>query len=133
MVIAASITASSLNPVAVYSSDSTTGKVIVSVLLGFIALLFLQLLAWGAVRKQVSWASHTRADDIVCPGCGNPLLSFAGPYGLPITCPKCHRSWHNGPACYNRERPQPRIMVPKWECPSCRAAASTDDRDLFEF
>lgn len=131
MVIAALITASSFNPFAVYSSDSATGKAIVSLLLGFVVLVLLQLLMWGAVRKQVSLTSHRRADDVVCPGCGNPLLTFTSAYGFPITCPKCRRSWHNGPVCYNRDRPQPRIMVPKWECPACREAAASDDRDLF--
>lgn len=114
---------SSFNPLAVYSSDSMAAKIIVSLLglsLCVRSALFLQM---GLVRIYIRATAKRPADDVICPGCGNPLVKFMGSHGMPIMCPQCHTWWHNGPACYSKDL-QKVIRVPTVPCPRCRAAAS---------
>lgn len=125
------LAAGSLNPLAVYASDSILAKIIVSLLAVLLAISLLLRLYSYMVRKGVEIGTSKPAEDAICPGCGLPLIQFMGSHGAPIRCLKCGKMWHNGPACYNKDMPRATIVIPTYFCPHCRSAAS-DDRDLFD-
>lgn len=121
----------SLNPLAVYASDSILAKIIVTVLAGLLAISLLQLLGLSLVSKSIEKKAHKRSDDVICPGCGLPLIQYSSSHGPPIACPKCENYWHNGPACYNKGMAHAMIVIATYLCPHCRSDAS-HDRDLFD-
>ena len=113
----------SLNPLAVYSSQSLLAKVVVSVVgtmffVGVIAMLMM-LLQWWMLGLVIQKTTGQRAQDVRCPGCGNPLLKFVSAYGPPRCCPNpnCKRWWHNGPNCYQKGDNRGLLAV----CPHCVA------------
>ena len=124
-------TVGSPNPLAVYGTKGTFAKILISVLAAWLALGLLQLFQLWLMRKMIGGMANRPAEDVICPGCGLPLLQFIGSHGMPVICPQCKRFWHNGPACYNRGMPQAKVAVPLYPCPQCRAAAS-QDQDLFD-
>src|SRR6266508_3989488 len=126
MVLITYWTTRSLNPIAVYASDSIVGKVAVSVLAGLMAVSVVMTIYAVLTRKMIESTAHRPAVDVICPGCGHPLLQFIGSHGPPILCPNCRRWWHNGPACYNKYMPQSRIAFALYPCPQCRSAALHD-------
>jgi len=121
---------SSFNPLTVYSSDSLLTKIVVSLLGILLATSLLQLFAAYMMRKYVAMGAIQPPADVICPGCGLPLIHYISSHGMPIQCPVCKKFWHNGPACYNKNMPRPRITFPTYPCPHCREAAS-HDQDLF--
>jgi hypothetical protein len=123
------LTTGSFNPVAVYRSGNAFAMVVVSLLGAFVVAGLLGLLGRAAARKAISAASGGQpAEDVICPGCGQPLLRFVGSHGNVVRCVRCRRLWHNGPACFRRGAVRARLLV---LCPDCRADA-TSDRDLFD-
>ena len=126
------LAAGSLNPLDVYASDSILAKIIVTILAGILVISLLQMLAVYMLRKSVEIGTGKPAEDLICPGCGLQLMQYAGSHGVPIRCPTCKVSWHDGPACYNKGMPKARITIPTYPCPHCRSAALCDDRDLFD-
>lgn len=128
IVLTTYFTTGSLSVFSVYESGSLAAKIAVSVFLAILAyLLFLLFVQW-ALRGFVSRTAHMPAEDVICPGCGNPLLKFLSAYGPPVLCAKC-KSWWHATICFNRKAVQG--MAKKSLCPDCRRAESTD-RDLFE-
>jgi hypothetical protein len=127
------LTAGSLNPLSVYTSGSILAVIIVSVLGFLLASLLVQLIMRYLVEKYIESGAHKPAEDVICPGCGHPLIQFSGSHGMPIRClnPRCGKWWHNGPACYNKDMPHTTMWIPTYPCPHCRSAAS-HDRDLFD-
>lgn len=121
----------SFNPLAVYTSGSIWAKIVVSLLAFLLATSLTQLLVGWLMRKFVEIGTHKPAEDVICPGCGLPLVQYISSHGVPIRCPKCGRFWHNGPACYNKDMPKAKIMIPIYPCPRCRSASSGDE-DLFD-
>lgn len=99
-------TTASLNPLAVYMSDSILAKVVVTILAGLLAISLLQLLANYTLRKSIELGTGKPAEDLICPGCGLPLIQYMSSHGMPVKCAKCGRSWHSGPACFNRGLPR---------------------------
>jgi ribosomal protein S27AE len=130
MLVVTYVTTSSLNPLAVYSSDSIFGKIVVSLFALLIGVSVLQLLTNRLMRSYIRMMTGKPADDAICPGCGFPLLQFVSSHGQPITCPKCHKVWHNGPACYSKGLDQKYTVIPSIFCPRCRLAASQSE-DLY--
>lgn len=133
ILLASYLATASLNPLAVYASNSILAKIIVTVLAGLLAISLLQMLANYMLRKSVEIGTDKPAEDLICPGCGLPLIQYISSHGMPIRCPspKCMRWWHNGPACYNKGMPHARITIPTYLCPRCRSDAA-HDRDLFD-
>jgi hypothetical protein len=121
----------SLNPLAVYASNSILAKIIVSLLLAWLALTLLSLLSVIGMRKAVAIGGGQPADDVRCPGCTLPLFQYAGSHGQPIQCIKCGIWWHRGPACYNKGMPHAIKLIPTYPCFDCRSKGA-DDRDLFD-
>ena len=124
-------TTGSINPLAVYASHSLLAKITVTVLAILLGFSLLQMLSMYLMRKSVELQAGKPAEDVICRGCGNPLISYASSHGPPIVCPKCKAPWHNGPVCYNKGMPHGNIMIPTYPCPNCRSAAS-HDQDLFD-
>jgi hypothetical protein len=120
-----------INPLAVYASNSLLAKIVVSILALLVVTSFISLLATLLLNKVVEAGTGERAEDLVCPGCGLPLIQFMGSHGTPIRCPKCLKTWHDGPACYNQGMPKPKITIPVYLCPHCRLAAD-QDQGLFD-
>lgn len=119
LVIVSLFASGSLNPLAVYSSQSLLAKVIVSLagtmfLLGAIAM-FVTLLQWWMLSVAIQKTTGQRAQDVRCPGCGNPLIKFVSAYGPPMCCPNCRHWWHNGPNCYRKGDNRGLLAV----CPNC--------------
>jgi hypothetical protein len=125
------LTVKSLNPLAVYASDNILAKIIVTVLALLLTASLLQTLSVYVMRKSVEIGAGKPAEDVICPGCGHPLIDFISSHGLPLQCPNCKKLWHNGPACYNKGMPHASITIPTYPCPHCRSAAS-HDQDLFD-
>jgi hypothetical protein len=119
MVVVTYLASSSVNPLAVYSSESIVAKVIVSVLLLLVLTSLLQSLTVAMNRWMIRSTTGKPADDVICPGCGLPLLPYQGSHGVVIICPKCRLPWHNGPACYSKGLQQ-RVIIPTVLCPRCR-------------
>jgi hypothetical protein len=120
---------SSFNPWRVYTTDGIAGKIVVTVLAIMFAGMLLQFVALSITRAVVSKTANRPADDLICIGCGQPLMAFAGAFGPPYPCPSCRRWWHAGPNCYDKGRPPgPRLMS---MCPRCRAAAEAAARHSF--
>ncbi len=122
-------TTASLNPLAVYKSDNILAKIIVSLLAVLLASSLLQMLFVYMVRKSVEMGAHRPAQDVICPGCGLPLLQFSSSHGAPFQCPNCKKYWHYGPACYNKDLPPGTGLI--HFCPRCLSDAA-QDRDLFD-
>jgi hypothetical protein len=120
-----------INPLAVYTSNSLLTKIVVSLLLLLVATSLVSLLSNLFLNKVVEAATGKRAEDLICPGCGLPLMQYLGSHGTPIQCPKCQKYWHDGPACYNQGMPKPKITIPIYLCPQCRLAAA-QDQGLFD-
>lgn len=124
----------SLNPLAVYTSDNILAKIIVSaiaiLLLALLVTSLLQLLGLSMMRKTIERGTGKRAEDVICPGCGLPLIQYIGSHGMPKQCPQCRKWWHNGPACYKKDLPPEAGMFSL--CRNCRSTAS-DNRDLFDY
>jgi len=120
------IATSSFNPLDVYSSHSLAAKIIVSLLGLSLCVRLVIFLQVGLLRIYIYATAKRPPDDVICPGCGNPLMKFAGSHGMPIMCPQphCHTWWHNGPACYSKDLPKV-IRIPTVPCPRCRAAGSS--------
>lgn len=123
----------SFNPVGVYVAPGILAKVAVSVLLIAFAAMLVQLIQFYFLIKHIEWTTGRNWKDVICPADGLPLIQHMGAYGLPIQCPnsECRKWWHNGPACYNKDMPRPRIMIPTYPCPDCRATAASY-QDLFD-
>lgn len=124
------VVTSSLNPFTVFASKNVFAKIIVALLILLIGSGILQLLTSSLMRWSVGRTAHRPAEDVICPGCGLPLIQFVGSHGTPIPCPKCRILWHDGPACYRKDLQQKMTMFPMPPCPKCRATASYDE-DLF--
>ena len=124
------LAAGSFNPLDVYSSGSIFAKIIVSLFLVLLAISLLQQIVSYVIRKSVEVGTGEKAEDVICPGCGFPLIQFISSHGMPIRCPKCGEWWHNGPACYNKGMPHAKIVFPTYLCPRCRSDAD-HDRDLI--
>lgn len=117
------LAAASLNPLAVFGSRSLAGKVAV-VVLGMLAVsILVQLLVLFATRAAISRVSGRPADDVLCPGCGLPLLHYASSHGPPVLCPGCREWWHAGSRCFNRDTPERTSPLPMHPCPTCTATA----------
>jgi ribosomal protein L37AE/L43A len=121
----------SFNPLSIYTSGSISAKIIVSFLAFLFVSLLMQILGNFFIRKSVEIGEDERAEDVICPGCGKPLIKYSSSHGLPIRCPKCLKSWHNGPSCYNKGMSRSRIVIPTYPCPKCRSGSS-EDQDLFD-
>lgn len=130
MLVTTYITTSSLNPLAVYSSDSIIAKIIVSLFAVSLGATLLQLLAISLMRLQIRLTAGKPADNLVCPGCGLPLMPYISSHGQPIMCRNCGAWWHNGPACYSKGLAQRVTVIPTTACPKCRQATS-QCQDLF--
>lgn len=124
-------TAGSLNPLDVYAKGSTLSKIIVTLLLGIVFLSIIQLIFYFIMRKAIEMKTRMPAEDVICPGCGFPLIQYTSSHGMPIECPICKRFWHNGPACYNKGMKQNRIVFPIYPCPICRSGGNQDE-DMFD-
>ena len=114
------------NVLSVYSSGHLWAEITVSVLAVLLLLGILQLGQAVLIRKVISSTAGMPAEDVRCPGCGEPLLTFAGAYGPPVRCPGCKRWWHRT-ICF-RKGVESKARV--WRCPDCRSAPEPDD-DLF--
>lgn len=123
------LASSSLNPLAVYASGSILAKIITSLLAVLLAFSLLQMLFVYMVRKSVEIGAHRPAEDVICRGCGLPLLRFSSSHGAPIQCPNCKKYWHYGPACFNKDLPPGTGLI--HFCPRCLSDAA-HDRDLFD-
>jgi hypothetical protein len=121
----------SFNPFAVYASGSIWAEVVVSLLAFLAAALLMGLLTEWLMRKSVEVGAHRPAEDVICPGCGFPLIQYFSSHGVPIRCPECAVFWHNGPACYNKGMPKAKIVIPTYPCPRCRSKAARNE-DLFD-
>ena len=126
------LTTGKLNPLSVYTSKSILAIIIVSLLTSLLIFSLGSQFFMYLIRKQVEITSHQPAENVICPGCGDPLMAYIALRGVPIVCPVCKRSWHNGKNCYNRGMPHETIVIPIYPCPHCRSAAS-HDRDLFGY
>lgn len=127
------ISVGSANPVQVYEYGGWISKVSVTLLALVGTALLMNLFFAYLIVRSVENISGIPAEDVICPGCGNPLLRFMGSHGIPIFCPNSEcpqRVWHNGPMCYNKSMEQPRIGYPKYLCPNCRDKLNSDV-DLF--
>lgn len=119
---------SSPNPLLVYKSGGIAAKIVISIVAVLLASTLLQLLYMTFLTWVISRSSKRPAEDVICPGCGNPLLRFISSHGVPVGCPRCERWWHAGPVCYDKDAGDvPRILRP---CPRCRAELERDDDDL---
>ncbi len=125
MLVVSYLASSSLNPLAVYTSDSILAKIIMSLLALVLGGGLLQLLVLYFTEKAIETTTHKPALDAICPGCGLPLIQFIGSHGAPIICPRCGLWFHNGPACFNKDLPERTGMFHL--CPRCRSAASGDE------
>jgi len=125
------VTTGSINPLFVYTSKSLLAKIVISILSLLVATSLLSLIGSFLMNKAVEVGTGKRAEDLICPGCGLPLMQFVSSHGTPIKCPKCLKIWHDGPACYNKDMPKPKITIPIYLCPQCRLAA-TQDQGLFD-
>jgi hypothetical protein len=127
---------SSLNPLAVLDSDNMLAKVVVILLLVMFVLGCLQQLLIGAQIWNISRTSGRRAADLTCPGCGLPLLKFAGSHGQPAQCTTCQTWWHAGPMCFRKGLHVSVLRLALEKCPDCRAKESSrtsfDINDLFQ-
>src|SRR5882724_2517821 len=110
IVLVAYSTTGSLNPLTVFASHSLLAKISVTVLGVLLGFSLLQMLSVYLLTKSVEIQAGRPAEDVVCPGCGLPLIMYASSHGMPITCPKCRTQWHNGPACYNKDKPSARTV-----------------------
>lgn len=128
-------TTASFVPFAVYGSNSILAKIIVSLfavlMIVILTQFFMYCLMIYGIEKVVERKTGERARDVVCPGCGLPLIQFMGSHGVPIVCPICPTAWHNGPACYNKGKPNPRIAFTAYPCPHCRETQAYDE-GLFD-
>lgn len=125
------LTSGSLNPLDAYATQNVLSKILIIILSVSIFGTFLTMLFTFSMKKMITIKSGKRAEDVICPGCGLPLLQYAGSHGDPILCPVCQKFWHNGPVCYNKGMPRPKIALPTYPCPICRYSVSKDD-DLFD-
>ena len=127
---------SSLNPLTVLNSDNMVAKIIVILLLVMFVLGCLQQLLIGAQIWRISRTSGRRATDLTCPGCGLPLLKFAGSHGQPTQCAHCSQWWHAGPMCFRKGLQVSMLRLALEKCPECRAKESSrstfDINDLFQ-
>jgi hypothetical protein len=134
MVLVVFWTTGSLNPLAIYDSGSLLAKICFTVLAALLGFSLLQLFGIYVVNKSVAMRAGKPAEDVICPGCGLPLLKFVSSHGMPIACPNSDcptPEWHNGHMCYNKGMPKATIVVPTYPCPRCRARAN-HDLDLFD-
>lgn len=129
LALVAVLSAGSANPLDVYGSGSVPGIVLASLLLLGIGSTLLQFAVQSVVLRAVEKQAGMPAQNVICPGCGNPLVRFIGSHGLPILCRECGGMWHNGPACYNAGMPRGKILAATYSCPRCRA--KKDDSDLY--
>lgn len=116
----------SLNVLSVYSSGHLWAEITISILGAFLLLGISQIGQVALIRRVISSTSGRSAEDVRCPGCGEPLLTFTGAYGPPVRCPGCKRWWHRN-ICF-RKGAEPKGRV--WRCPDCRSIRDRDD-DLF--
>lgn len=119
LLVTAYVATGRLNPIAVFSAKGIFGKVVVSVSLVVIGAVLLQAFAQFFLRFQIRLTSGKSADDLICLGCGQPLMPFISSHGLPIYCPQCRTWWHNGLACYSKGL-EHQLSVPTVPCPTCR-------------
>jgi hypothetical protein len=117
---------SSFSPLAAYNTNNTLAKVIVSILAGLFALLFLGTLRQNLVtcmmRKSVERGTGRSADEAICPSCGLSVFLNNDTLGLPIVCHTCHVAWHDGSECYRRGMPPSNAILPSYPCPNCRSS-----------
>ena len=119
----------SFNPWRVYTSGGLGAKIVMTVIALYFAFVLMQFLSLSMTRIFIAKAANRPADDLVCPGCGKPLMAFAGVYRMPTPCPLCRTWWHGGPACYDKGRPPgPRFLSP---CPSCHEEEEAPERELY--
>ncbi len=118
--VATYVATSSLNPLAVYSSHSIVAKIIVSLSGLYLVLALFALLGVRLMRFYIGITAGKPADDILCPGCGLPLMPFVSSHGQPLLCPKCRTWWHNGPACYSKGLERRVTATFTTLCPKCR-------------
>jgi hypothetical protein len=123
ILVATFMSTSSVNPLAVLDTDSLPAKVIVLGLGALFVLSLLQFLLLGAIGGRMGGK--------VCPGCGLPLLQFAGSHGQPTMCQQCHQWWHSGPACYRKGLEGSGLLsAASHPCPNCREESSRLGRFL---
>jgi hypothetical protein len=125
------VTTASLNPLAVYASSSIWAKILVSLLAALLVASLIQAVFWYLLRKQIEVTTGKRADDVICPGDGLPLLQYSFSHGVPVRCPTCGTWWHSGPACYRKDVPRSGTGIRKYLCPHCRTDEPRE-RDLFD-
>ena len=126
------MTTSSLNPFDVYSSDSIFAKIIVSFAIFQILLSIFMFIQIYSLRCYVRTFSGKPADDVICMGCGLPLIAYMGSHGRPIACPKCGTLWHNGPACYSKGLSKVVNITISIPCPKCRQAEARTETFLYD-
>jgi hypothetical protein len=128
MLVVASLTTASLNPLAVYQTDNLLAKVVVSILGALAGLWLLGILVArvsthiqvAGLRKSVEVGTGRPARQAICPSCGLSVFQRMDTLGLPIVCHSCQVAWHDGAKCYRRGMPRSSAFIPSYPCPNCR-------------
>ena len=68
------LTSGSLNPLDAFATQNILIKILIIIFTTAIFFTFLALLSTFSVKKMITIKSGKRAEDVICPGCGLPLL-----------------------------------------------------------